>query len=111
MTRETEEALTDFVALQAVNFALRKWTANPHPTGASLDELAMIALFLTQTTFGHEIPRPAWFNYPKELIALFSGQDLFRLAEETRFEPSRFAAMLDAALDNNPVWRAHRWAQ
>lgn len=102
MIRKTEETLADFVALQAVNFDIRKWKANPHETGASVDEVTMVALFLAQTTFGHEIPLPAWFHHRNELTALSSGREILNLISVTKIQPSRFAAMLDAALRNDP---------
>ena len=94
-----------FVASQAIQFEINDWQTKRHSTCANADEVATVALFLAQTTFGHEIPRPAWFRHRNELTALANGVELRQLIMETEFEPSRFASMLDAALTAIPAWR------
>jgi hypothetical protein len=99
MRRETEEALVDFVSSQRTRFKAAAWLETPHPTGATREELATVAHFIDQTTFGHECPLPDWWTHKEELRTVagrLSDHTLRELIDRTGFEPDRFAIMVDA---------------
>ena len=106
MNREAEEKLVDFVAEQHRVFDPALWLERPHRTSVTPCELATVAQFLALTTFGHELPRPAWAGHKQTLLRLAdeidpenAGHDVAYRINSGGFDPSRFAGMLDAAVE------------